>query len=170
MNCDHVSMLLGFVSTIFYFWVLYFFYLFVLVVLKMKFFVVPPAWSDSNFLPFISLACSSFCVLRFWRSDLLYYTSIVIINLFIIFNFSIYWQHFCYFLFLCVGLQLNFSETDAIHWYQMNIVGLSLFCLNGTMWKNMDLCVAFATYFYLFCVPCSGSFLYRVHLCITCKK
>ena len=51
MNCDHVSLLLGFVTTIFYFWVLYFFYLFVLAVLKMKFFVVPPAWSDSNFLP-----------------------------------------------------------------------------------------------------------------------
>ncbi|KAG4980944.1 hypothetical protein AAZX31_12G162900 [Glycine max] len=31
----------------------------------MKFFVVPPAWSNSNFLPFISIACSSFCVLRF---------------------------------------------------------------------------------------------------------
>ncbi|KAG4377339.1 hypothetical protein GLYMA_18G090100v4 [Glycine max] len=66
--------------------------------------------------------------------------------------------------------QLNFSETDAIHRYQMNIVGLSLFYLNGTIWKNMNLCVAFATYFYLFCVPCLCSFLYRVHLCITCKK
>ncbi|KAG4964561.1 hypothetical protein JHK85_039536 [Glycine max] len=39
----------------------------------------------------------------------------------------------------------------------MNIVGLLLFCLNGTIWKNMDLCVAFATYFYLFCVPCLSS-------------
>ncbi|KAG4377337.1 hypothetical protein GLYMA_18G090100v4 [Glycine max] len=67
-------------------------------------------------------------------------------------------------------IQLNFSETDAIHRYQMNIVGLSLFYLNGTIWKNMNLCVAFATYFYLFCVPCLCSFLYRVHLCITCKK
>ncbi|KAH1042253.1 hypothetical protein GLYMA_09G093500v4 [Glycine max] len=30
--------------------------------------------------------------------------------------------------------QLNFSETDPIHRYQMNIVGLLLFCLNGTIW------------------------------------
>ncbi|KAG4914771.1 hypothetical protein JHK87_052328 [Glycine soja] len=56
--------------------------------------------------------------------------------------------------------QLNFSETDPIHRYQMNIVGLLLFCLNGTIWKNMDLCVAFTTYFYLFCVPCLSFFLY----------
>ena len=63
-------------------------------------------------------------------------------------------------LFFCVGLQLNFSETDPIHRYQMNIVGLLLFCLNGTIWKNMDLCVAFTTYFYLFCVPCLSFFLY----------
>ncbi|KAG4385854.1 hypothetical protein GLYMA_12G175901v4 [Glycine max] len=56
--------------------------------------------------------------------------------------------------------KLNFSKTDPIHRYQMNIVGLLLFCLNGTIWKNMDLCVAFATYFYLFCVPCLSSFLY----------
>jgi len=47
----------------------YFFDLFVLAVLKMKFFVVPLAWLDSNFLPFTSLACSSFCVLLFWRAN-----------------------------------------------------------------------------------------------------
>ena len=54
--------------------------------------------------------------------------------------------------------QWQLSEMDATHRYHMNIVRLSLFCLNGTIWKNMDLCVAFATYFYLF-LCCMFGFL-----------
>ncbi|KAG5097908.1 hypothetical protein JHK82_047762 [Glycine max] len=40
----------------------------------------------------------------------------------------------------------------------MNIVRLPMFCLNSTILKNMDLCVAIATYFYLF-LCCMFEFL-----------
>ena len=154
MNCDHVSLLLGFVTTIFDFWVLFFFL-----------FVCPRSTKDEIF-------CCSSCLVRFEFFAQIYY--IILQLLLLIYSSSLTFLYtdntFAIFFYFCVGLQLNFLETDAIHRYEMNIVGLSLFYLNGTIWKNMDLCVAFATYFYLFCVPCLSSFLYRVHLCITCKK
>ncbi|RZC02890.1 hypothetical protein D0Y65_017825 [Glycine soja] len=48
----------------------------------------------------------------------------------------------------------------------MNIVRLPIFCLNSTILKNMNICVAITTYFYLFLccmfefLSLSGSFLY----------
>ena len=142
MNCDHVSLLLGFVTTIFYFWVLYFFL-----------FVCSRSTKDEIF-------CCSSCLVRFKFFAQIYYIILQLLLLIYSSSLTFLYTDNTFAIFLCVGLQLNFSETDAIHRYQMNVVGLSLCCLNGTIWKNMDLCVAFATYSYLFCVPCLSSFLY----------
>ena len=55
MNCDHVSLLLGFVTTIFYFWVLYFFL-----------FVCSRSTKDEIF-------CCSSCLVRFKFFAQIYY-------------------------------------------------------------------------------------------------
>ncbi|KAG4400845.1 hypothetical protein AAZX31_07G133300 [Glycine max] len=58
------------------------------------------------------------------------------------------------------------GESFIFFFTQMNIVRLPIFCLNSTILKNMNICVAITTYFYLFLccmfefLSLSGSFLY----------
>ncbi|KAH1241940.1 hypothetical protein GmHk_07G019394 [Glycine max] len=65
--------------------------------------------------------------------------------------------------FLCKTKAIDHSMLDRL---QMNIVRLPIFCLNSTILKNMNICVAITTYFYLFLccmfefLSLSGSFLY----------
>ncbi|KAH1228380.1 hypothetical protein GmHk_10G028381 [Glycine max] len=60
--------------------------------------------------------------------------------------------------FLCKTKAIDHRESFIFFFTQMNIVRLPMFCLNSTILKNMDLCVAFATYFYLF-LCCMFEFL-----------